>query len=392
MKLGYNQVGENCLTSSGAAEDPFKGSILPESHSHIGHGFSIVSFYTSPAALLDRAYVLRKEGWRDSDWLYQRLISQKKIESIRQFVKARQRVFLNNMIVTLPNETRVLDTEDAQIDPSKVSSTSPVTIYLPRKINSVGVIDGQHRIFSYHEGGKFDEDIKPLRSKLNILVTGIIYPKNFSDQDRVKFESEIFLEINSNQVSAAPELKQAILSIISPFLAESIAKRVITRLNKGGPLRDLFVKYFYDKERLKTTSIVSYGLRHLVNIDNHAGLHCQWTISSAQKLKEKQDLSVVDLYVDFCVERLNSYFGAVRQAVGGEKWVVAQKDQPGILNTTTINGLINLLRAMIEHGQKVGGSDMSPIKDFKFRDYKSSQYGAMGKDLYDLLFPSAPES
>ena len=223
----------------------YSGSILPEAHSNFDEGFKVISFYVDPEALLSRTYVLRKDGWREGDGLYQRMISKGKVLSIRKHLKTKKRVFINNIIVTLPNDTKLLDNKKNTMDVDKLIKTSPVTIQLPDAYNSIGIIDGQHRVFSYHEGGSFDAEIVKLRQRQNLLVTGIIYPAKISDIDRTKFEANLFLEINSNQTNAKSDLKHAIGLLLTPFSPPSIGKQVVNALNEQGALFDQFERHFY---------------------------------------------------------------------------------------------------------------------------------------------------
>ncbi|MEQ1933717.1 MAG: hypothetical protein ABL962_07550 [Fimbriimonadaceae bacterium] len=391
LGVGYKEAGDQCLLTSGVPKIPFEGSVLPDAHSNLGKKLKVVSFYISPGALLDRAFVLRKDGWRDSDWLYQRMISPKKIAAIRSFLRRKQRVFLNNMIVTLPADTRIVDENDDPIDSSKISTTQPARVLLPQEFNSVGLIDGQHRIYSYHEGGKFDHDIAPLRNKLNLLVTGVLYPKGLSEADRTKFEAEIFLEINSTQTGASSEVKQVITTLLNPFDPDAIAKRVLTRLDRSGALERKFLSYFYDKERVKTTSVVSYGLRHLVNPQSAASLFHRWTHASKSVLLAGEDLELLQDYVDYCFMRTNEWFLALKKQIGDSRWTYDKKVADHALNATNVIGMINCFRAVVRNGDKLQLADFEKhlvgVEKFGFKSYKSSQYGAMGKAMYAKFYP-----
>ena len=162
--LGYRDIAEGSLAPSGVPSDPYDGSVLPKSSSSFPPGFKVVSFYVDPEALLRRAYVLRHEGWRNSSGVYQRIISRKKIYSIREYLCTERRVFVNNIVVTLPSASRVLDLEGRTVSPGSLTKTSQAKIQIPREFNSVGIIDGQHRVFSYHEGGKYEDQISILRT------------------------------------------------------------------------------------------------------------------------------------------------------------------------------------------------------------------------------------
>src|SRR5690606_30495183 len=116
-----------------------------------------------------------------------------------------------------------------------------------------------------YEGGANENVIGTLRSQQNLLVTGIIYLDNVGDPGKTRFEAGLFLEINSTQSNAKSELKQAINQLIRPFLADSIARDVLDKLNDGqGALSGNFSQSFFDAGGLRTTSVVSYGLRPLV--------------------------------------------------------------------------------------------------------------------------------
>lgn len=193
LGVTYSQFGERILSSSPPARASFPGSVLPESHSNFPPGYKVVSFYIDPAALLSRAYVLRRDGWRERNGLYQRMIIRSKIESVRCYLIEHKRVFVNNIIVTLPDSTKVLDASENTIDPASIKKTQPAAISMSYEFNSVGLIDGQHRVFSYYEGGSSEPVIAPLRKQQNLLVTGIIYPDGISAEDKTRFEASLFL-------------------------------------------------------------------------------------------------------------------------------------------------------------------------------------------------------
>jgi DGQHR domain-containing protein len=229
LGVEYKAFADRALNVNASPRDSFNGSVLPEHHSKFPKGYKVVSFYIQPSALISRAYVLRRDGWRDRSGLYQRMISRLKLDSIRRYLVDQKRVFVNNIIVTLPSGTKILDSSENTIDTSQIHSTQPAVISIPSEFNSVGVIDGQHRVFSYYEGGTNEDIIGTLRSQQNLLVTGIIYPEYIKDYEKTRFEAGLFLEINSTQSNAKSELKQAINQLIRPFLADSIARDVLDR-------------------------------------------------------------------------------------------------------------------------------------------------------------------
>lgn len=370
----------------------YAGSVLPEAHSNFEDGFKVVSFYVDPAALLARSYVLRKDGWRDEVGLYQRMISKGKIESIRKHLGDKKRVFINNIVVTLPPETKILDRKNDTVNFSKITETSPANISLPDEFNSIGIIDGQHRVFSYHEGGTNDDEIRKLRERQNLLVTGVIYPETLSSIKKAKFEAQLFLEINSNQTNAKSDLKQAIGLLTAPFSPLSVARLVVQALNRNGPLKGHFERYFFDTDKIKTTSIVSYGLRPLVKLHGDDSLFSQWNNADKNELEKGDKDDLLETYVKFCADEINKFLVAAKLNIDQARWTPAKSVEGRLLTTTVINGFIICLREIILNDkvrtQEYYSMHLKELYQFEFSSYHSSQYGRMGQDLFARYFYS----
>ncbi|MET3838124.1 DGQHR domain-containing protein [Bradyrhizobium sp. OAE829] len=391
LGLSQNQIGANSI-SPVMSTVYHKGSVLPEGQSHFPPGYKVVSFYVAPAVLLERCYVLRKDGWGDEDGLYQRMISRAKIEAIRKYLLGEKRVFINNIIVTLPSNTQLTNDEGQTIDPSKITQTQPGTIQLPSEYNSIGLIDGQHRVFSYHEGGKDEAAISLLRIQQNLLVTGVIYPQGISKTDRAKFEATLFLEINATQTNARSELKQAIGVLLKPFSQDSIARQIVNFLNDKSALGGHFERYFFDKGKIKTTTIVSYGVKPLIKLSGVDTLFKAWKDPNKQTLIDDPNEQLAQAYIQFCSNEINTFISAIKSNVDANRWTADQKVTGRMLTTTTINGFIVCLRLLIEH-QKLHAFEWyrtkfnaKDLNKFQFSKYKSSQYGSLGQDLYDAYF------
>lgn len=142
-----------------------------------------------------------------------------KIRSMRQYLSENRRVYLGNIIATLPSATKINDIKTAnQLSSNDQLNVKPVSISLPDEYNVVGLIDGQHRVYSYHEGvDSYEAQIGRLRIKQNLLVTGIIYPSTASEEEKTLFEAKLFLEINSRQTKVKSALTQEIELIVNPF-------------------------------------------------------------------------------------------------------------------------------------------------------------------------------
>jgi DGQHR domain-containing protein len=390
MGIAPAKVGMNGKIEVGKGSKDYAGSLLPEAHSHFDEGFKIVTFYADPEALLRTAYVLRKDGWKDSQNLYQRMISRSKVEAIRTYLKTQRRVFINNIIVTLPADVKPLNNKFETINTSTLTETAAVTIKLPDKPNSIGIIDGQHRVFAYHESVNDDLQIAQLRKQQNLLVTGIIYPVGLTATEREKFEARLFIEINSNQTNAKTQLKQAIGVVLDPFSTESIATRVLSQLAKTGPLSGTIEQYFFDTNKLKTSSIVSYGLKPLVKASGNDSLFSMWTHPKKKEVADGNNDNALADYVNFCVTTINTVLGAIRTNLAKDRWTTDRQVAKRVLTTTYINSFLITARLLIEkqkslefeHLKKAFGG----IDKFNFGAYHSSQYKRMAEKIVENHF------
>jgi DGQHR domain-containing protein len=387
LKVDYMDFADRALSANASPRDSFRGSVLPEDHSKFPAGYKVVSFYIQPAALLSRAYVLRRDGWRDRSGLYQRMILRAKLDSIRRYLAEQQRVFVNNIIVTLPPTTKILDENDNTVDTAKITTTQPATISIPKDFNSVGLIDGQHRVFSYYEGGANEAVIGALRSQQNLLVTGIIYPDLATAEEKTRFEAGLFLEINSNQANAKSELKQAINQLIRPFLADSIARDVLDKLNGGtGALGDMFSQSFLDAGGIRTTSIVSYGLRPLVRPSAPGPLFNRWVDKDKEVFIASEDDAARKRYVDYCANQIGIFFAAAKSQLPSGRWTKSRHVANRLLTPTVVNGLIGAMRQALDGGVEMTFENLhlkfSGLSQFPFERYRSSQYTVMSTDLF----------
>ncbi|TWJ03300.1 hypothetical protein JN11_00838 [Mucilaginibacter frigoritolerans] len=403
LEISFTKVGNNIKgTSVGSAED-FSGHILPEEHSSFKDGYKIVSFYIDAESLLKRSFVLRKEGWRNTDnvGLYQRMFVAKKMRSLRKYLHDEKRVFINNIIVTIPidkiqlfddNELELIIDDNGIIKNSEETKVQPTVIKIDNVSSIIGIIDGQHRAYSYYEGDDiYEPSIAKLRGIQNLLVTGILYPKNEIEDKRLKFEAKLFLEINATQSGAASGLKQEIEYYLVPFSTTSIAKYVINQLNLGGPLGTMFEQYSYEKDKIKTASIISFGLRPLLKLDGNDSIFKIWSNPKKDQLSKKvEDFALLQEYKQFSVNEIRNILIGFKDNISKEKWIMNRTEPEAMLNVTTINGMINCLRILIENN-KTGDvtyykSQLANVDSFNFKTYKSSQYRQMGQDLYNKYF------
>lgn len=387
LKVDPTRVGDKGVITSGLKSDRYHGSILPDEHSNFPPGFRIASFYVDPEALLKRAYVLRQGGWRDSLNLYQRMIIPGKINSIRRYLREQHRVFANNIVITLPDDTEFRDNNDDIIDSSKISSTTFAWVVIRDKPNSVGIVDGQHRVFSYYEDLQPDKLIDHYRRQQNLLATGIVYPKNTNNTAKEQFEASLFLEINSNQAGARSDLKQAIWLILDPFRPISVARMIVNNLASLAPLNGIIEKSVYDIGRLRTTTIVTYGIQPLVKRSGGDSLFSIWKDSDKDNIVEgNKDPDVLERYLTFCTDHIADFLSIVRDSIDKEKWRIVDKEGSGVLSVTAVNSFIILMRKLIESGhlsEKHLNVSLTKLNGVDFKNFKSSQYAALAATMYN---------
>lgn len=383
------EVGQNGKIKSVDSLESYHGSILPEEASGFPKGYKVVSFYADADALLQRAYVLRRRGWRASHKAYQRMIIPNKIEAIRSSLRSKGQVAVNNIIATLPSDVLPVGADNHTIKMSALTETKPVKITLPLRPNTVGLIDGQHRLFSYYRTRDDDQAIAKLRNQQNLLVTGIIYPPDLDDAEAERFEASLFLTINSNQSSAPPELRQEIEVLLNPFSLLAISKQVMERLASSGPLVGYVERYFYDKGKLKTSSIVSFGLGPLLKLMGTDSLYSVFKHDDKKALLTGSDAVLKD-YLQFCTSAINMFLSAVRANVRQERWTTDGSVKDRLLTVTFVNSFLITMRKLIEAGQPLDFESLrkalSGFDTFDTGPFSSSQYSRMAEKIANDYF------
>lgn len=133
------------------------------------------------------SYVLRKDGWRDEDGPIKNLIKGKS-KYMRRYLKEQKRVFVNNISQSHCRAKPILMSQALArmlITPNSMK-VQPVMLSIPLESNMIGPIDGQHRVFCYHESSRdpLDVEISKQRTRQNLLVTGLIYPEDWEQSKR----------------------------------------------------------------------------------------------------------------------------------------------------------------------------------------------------------------
>lgn len=174
-------------------------------------GLTYYSFAIEPERLLKLAYVLHKNKGNkvdaDSMSTYQRLIKKDRLAAIRKFVTDGG-YFPNSLIVSVDTDSKGVVFE--QLKPKKQGSSLRIgTLHLPKKYQSVYVIDGQHRLYGYSETKWAGKNSIP-------VVAFIDLPKD----EQVK----MFMDINQNQKAVSKSLRNT-LNIDLLWNAENYTSR-----------------------------------------------------------------------------------------------------------------------------------------------------------------------
>jgi DNA sulfur modification protein DndB len=172
-------------------------------------GLTYYSFVIEPARLLKIAYILhRNKANHRMMPTYQRIIKKERLRSIREFVN-HGGYFPNSLIVSIDTDGR-----DVQFDPSQARIDGGPSrlgvLHLPKKYQSVYVIDGQHRLYGYSETDWASKNSIP-------VVAFVDLPK----EEQVK----MFMDINQNQKPVSKSLRNT-LNIDLLWKSDSCASRL----------------------------------------------------------------------------------------------------------------------------------------------------------------------
>lgn len=394
LNITSNQIGINTTEST---QKCISATIIsPKESTGINNGVRIVSFMMSAETLIKNSYVLRKDNWEDSITLYQRLIQKEKIKGIRKFLATRQEAFYNNIIVALPSNVYFLDKEDHPIDIDSIGGYGVCKMMLPDEMNSICIIDGQHRVYAHYEGetnDPYESDIANLRKKLHLLVTGLVFPNEMSDIQKSKIESSIFLDINTNAKPVPPDVLLHIKGLKDPLSDIGLARAVIEKLNKGKVFPHMFELSALDNGKIKIASIIKFALRYLVTIEpkDKKSLFDFWD-GDKNNLKRLDD-SEYRSYIDFCVKHITIYSSALKDS-HQQEW---NNPNSKLLSVISLNGFIIAYNRYIDQKNELGNFDLFNNRfrqlhtDFSRESfpYTSSQYKKFSDEiLKDALLNS----
>ena len=393
FELQIRDIGEPDPAGNRLVKEIEAPIIYPDRSTGYNNEVRMVSFMMRPSDLVKYSYVLRKDGWDQKTELYQRLIMPNRIKSIREFVKDKKTTFLNNIIVTLPSNVKFIDKNEDRVSIENITNyEKDISIVIPVDYNSIGIIDGQHRVYAFYEDYNPNDatelSIKPLRNELNLLVTGIIFPNTgkYSDvNERRKFESNLFVTINKNAKPVDADTLIQVQAIMNPTSGEAISRKVIELLNKNTPFENLFQLSKTENAPIKTASVIKYALSSLlVAEDKPTSLYKYWLGKEGKPQDFKLSNSSseeIKKYVYYCFESLQTYFKAVKS-----RFLSYWNNESKLLKIISINGFIIALRDELDkmNGPRSYDFYQDAFRtlniDFNSFDYAGSKYSTFAKE------------
>ncbi|MCX5592504.1 DGQHR domain-containing protein [Alcaligenes endophyticus] len=392
LEVKLSQLGDQKKSGQGTAHHSFKGHVLPSRHTSYDREISLVSFYVDPSSLIRRAYVLRREGWENSDVSYQRFVKREKLSEMRDYLANGGQVFLNNLIVTLPSSVIIRTTDGATLTPTSITELLPVELQLRDELGTIGIIDGQHRVLAYFEGSdEFESGVSRVRTRHNLLATGIILPPGLTADERVRFEADLFLRINSTQTPLTDTLKQALETLIHPDNPISITNLVLQQLAQSGPLAGLIQTTLAGSAgKVKTASFARYALLPLLDPAVKNNLYTYWS----EKGNHLSSTTGRVAYIEFARKILNTMLGAMKDVLGKD-WQPKSKsdEETGMLTPTSIGGAFFYMKNVIVSGIDPENIDFQKtfhtLTPEEFAPFTSSRWSACGKALYESHPPQS---
>lgn len=398
LDLKAKDIGR--ISSSSGNSEITAPIIYPREFTGLKNKVRVVSFMMSAEDLLNTCYVLRKDNWEESIWLYQRLIDNNRLKKVRSFIETKGEAFYNNIIVALPDDVAFKDASGHFKSIEEISALEGnCQLILPKELNSICVIDGQHRIYAHYESGtdsKQERKIAELRKQLHLLVTGLVFPKDMKLEERAKIQSEIFDDINSNAKAVPQNILLQIKRIKNPIADESLAQFVIEKLNKESIFKNMLQISSLDKGKIKTASIVRFALRYLVTVtpvEGKQSLFDHW-VGDKEALLSSNDAAIQD-YVAFCASAIREYFGAINKNLRAY-W---NDPESKLLTVIALNGfIIAFTRQLSVNGVKNFEFYNKVFTDWNFdfsKDgfpYTSSQYRKFSTDILKTAFKLPEET
>ena len=285
-------------------------------------------FAINPAKLIPISTVPHRKNSGYKNENYQRIVKKAKISSIKKYIKTERGVFPTNIVIHIDNPQDNLFT---QLSKSlKLNDIDIGILSLPRKYNSVSIIDGQHRLFAYDELDQAEKDF--------------IYVIAFTDMNAVE-QVNVFVDINRNQSKVSSSLLWDLYPTIrDPNDIESQISILVKALNNNAesPLYGIISfdssKIILEKKLLKLTLESVCTAIKKANIIPYIDV----SICNEQNIKNKDNL--------FTYSLISNWFKTIKSGVP-EHWSRMDKTLNFFISNQGFGALIKLFKLVIKESK-----------------------------------------
>jgi DGQHR domain-containing protein len=298
-------------------------------------------FGARPSVLLKIGYVSRRASGRPE--AYQRILNKDRILKISEFLKSKNPLLPNAIIIAFDNEAAIQ---------SEIKHSSGKLTF-PRTYCSAWIIDGQHRVFGFlnTQFAKPAEESGESIFKLPVVA--------FKKLDPL-LQNRTFVNINYNQKKIDPALLCDLASTL-PDLQNELTwpSLLVKELNRTEPLKDCIKVSELDHGRPMTvTSFASYALLEgLLGFDKksrtyHGALYKLAPFKLKAKLENADNRRALKKQKDVLVR----YFMAVKANTtkknpNTDPWRNTKKY--ALLKQTSVNALLLVLSRIMDKYPKL---------------------------------------
>lgn len=287
-----------------------------------------------PADLLRIAYVYRRS--KMETMAYQRIVKQKKIESMTAFIKKPKASLPNNIIITIDPEL----TDEVHYDGRILT--------IPGRYCSAWIIDGQHRLYGFART-KYADDETADKFEIPVVIL---------ENLRTKSQTAMFVDINNNQKKIDPTLLADLTTVLQDLSRKETWPSILAkRLSEDGPFRDLVSIYevpiLGEEKPITLAGLSKYALtRYLLAPRIRGGTIVAYAGSLyryAQFNWNKSVNSPTNLQaLERQVRLLNTFFSIVKDQLG-RRWT--NTNRYATTTYTGANALLLVLNRILESGR-----------------------------------------
>lgn len=293
--------------------------------------FYILNLTITVESLLKYSHVLRYHRG-DPELGFQRLLDEKKLKAMREYLLNEKRETYPNNIIVILNKSTIKSLEETNFQTGNPALNENLkneakklwAVTIPNSYKTFSIIDGQHRLFSFaqtkyskYKRTKSQEEKKKLEegdnkiekmAKKSAMVVTALYSANSEESD---MPAKLFYEINTTQTTISPEDVIDLTEKYWPENPVSGANKLLRKLNDNGVLKNKIRIKFWQENRLRRTSLISYaGLKDIFNKDKGKASKTYDIFFSLYKKQNK-----IKDYVSFCFVLINNFLLVLKKSM-----------------------------------------------------------------------------